>query len=82
MITVTEEEMAQIRGYQQVFVELAGNLGEVNIQRLMIAKKIVEIETKIEEFDVAQKAFLADLQEKYGKGTVMTDTGEFVPAKQ
>lgn len=76
---LTEIEIKEVKKIKEDFQILVGQVGEVEvgIMNLNVRKKELEVELKniqLEEIEVAKK-----LEEKYGKGNISLETGEFTP---
>ena len=76
---LTEKEIEEVKKIKENFQILVGQVGEVEVgmMNLNVRKKELEVELKniqLEEIEVAKK-----LEEKYGKGNISLETGEFTP---
>jgi hypothetical protein len=76
---LTQEEVENIKNLRSKLQDITYSLGQLEIQLMDInleKEKIKSIFTSIQK----QEKELADqLEEKYGKGTISLDTGEFLP---
>ena len=76
---LTKIEIEEVKKIKENFQILVGQVGEVEVgmMNLNVRKKELEEELKniqLKEVEVAKK-----LEEKYGKGNISLETGEFTP---
>jgi hypothetical protein len=83
---LTEEEIEQIKGLQQLYNKYIFELGSVESQLNDIAAHRITMETEkngilsdIKTLTEKEKELLTSLQEKYGTGNINIETGEITP---
>jgi uncharacterized protein YoxC len=83
---LTEEEIEQIKGLQQLYNKYIFELGSVESQLNDIASHRITMETEkngilsdIKTLTEKEKELLTSLQEKYGTGNINIETGEITP---
>ena len=85
IVKFTEDELAHVKSLQDRFNQLVLRFGQLKIEKISIKRALGDAE----EFDVVlEKEFASlkeeeikmgnELTEKYGKGTLNPETGEFV----
>ena len=75
---LTKEEIQQLSSLQEQQNDFVIQLGQVEYQKLLIKKEEDSIKQQIENFEENQTKLAQQLEEKYGKGTVNLESGEFV----
>ena len=69
MTKITEQEIEKVKGLKVKFDQLVNTIGQVEVQ-------LYNLQEQKKESTLAK-----ELEEKYGKGTVSLDTGEFSPTE-
>ena len=75
---LTEEEVKQLTELQQEQNDLMFQLGTIEYQVNFFKKQKAIINGQIESFESKQMESAQKLEEKYGKGQVNLQTGEFI----
>ncbi len=82
----TEEELAKITDLRDQTTRVTSELGQVQLQKLLISEELQQLEelstnilVQFKNLRAEETEFVGILNEKYGKGTVDITTGEFVP---
>ena len=82
----TEEELTKITDLRDRTTRITSELGQVQLQKLLISEELQQLEelaanilAQFKNLRAEETEFVGKLNEKYGKGTVDTTTGEFVP---
>ena len=78
-IKFTEDELKSLQGLQGTYQQITLALGQLNVSKYAMEEredslKKALLDTKTKENDLAK-----ELTEKYGKGTLNIETGEFTP---
>jgi hypothetical protein len=79
-ITLTQEELDNLKSIQNKFTMLSLRLGELHYERNVIDRDISAIESSLVELEESRDATFNALQEKYGQGRLDIDSGKFIPA--
>ena len=75
---LTQEELQQILNIQKRYQTLSQDLGDIEIQKLTLEKRRRAVEEVLLQLQQIEKQIADSIQEKYGRGTINIDTGEFV----
>ena len=75
---LTKEEIQQLSSLQEQQNDSVIQLGQVEYQKLLLNVQENSIKQQIEIFEEKQTKLAQQLEEKYGKGTVNLESGEFV----
>ena len=85
-IKFTDEEMKELTGIRQGYVDIQNALGQTSVAKLRLQQQMDDLcdaEEKLNgDFINTQKAeqdFVATISKKYGDGTLNPDSGEFTP---
>lgn len=77
---LTEEEIKELSSLQQQQDTFIIQLGQIEFQTKLLAKQKLQVHSNIESFEATQMQLATQLEEKYGKGTVNLESGEFIKA--
>ena len=82
VVKLTLDEVKEIGDIRMSISNVALAIGEneINFENLGIRKK--ELMSRLLKFSEKQNDFAQKLEDKYGKGNVNLDTGEFVPIQE
>ena len=75
---LTEEEIKELKSYQNDYNNLITDIGLVELQLLNLSWKKEEISSKIKSLTLVEKEIGNKLQNKYGDGTIDLEKGEFI----
>lgn len=81
MIKLTEQEIEQLNNYKTTRTNLTLEFGNISILRKQLDDREENAAKLWAGFTKSQSEFAIQLENKYGRGTVDTDTGEFIPIK-
>ena len=76
----TEEELTELKGIRKGFSDVSYKLGQIEMQRITLKN---DKETLVSEFNNTiekEKEVAKKLLDKYGKGQIDIDSGEFISA--
>jgi uncharacterized protein with GYD domain len=76
---LTEEELQLIKDVQQRQQAVKEELGSIGQIKLNLKMRQYKLETFYSQTVDMETKLAADFQEKYGKGNIDTETGEFTP---
>ncbi len=76
----TEEEIAKLKDVRMKFSELSHKLGQNEIQKLAVEDEKRQLVNLLNTTIKLEKELASELLDKYGKGTIDVDSGEFIPA--
>ena len=84
----TEDEMKKIKEFQESYVTIQQNLGQLSIAKLRLnqqmeslSKSEHELKSKFVKTQKQEKSFIEEITEKYGDGTLDPNSGTFIPNK-
>lgn len=75
---LSKEEITKLSSLQQQQDTFIIQLGQIEYQKNMLDQQKYKINQQIESFEQDQIQLAKELEEKYGKGTVNLESGEFV----
>ena len=76
---LTSEEIQNIKELKQGFFDLTSNLGNVEIQIMNLNLKKEQLKSNLIQLQEQEQVLANQLEEKYGKGSISLETGEFLP---
>ena len=87
-VKFTEDEMKKIKEFQESYVTIQQNLGQISISELRLNQQLkalgeseVELKNKFVEVQQDEKSFIEEITKKYGDGTLDPNSGQFIPNK-
>lgn len=81
MTKITEQEIEKVKGLRVKFDQLINTIGQVEVQLYNLQEQKKELQVSLLNIQQEEVSLAKELEEKYGKGTVSLDTGEFSPNK-
>ena len=75
---LSKEEINNLSSLQQQQDTFIIQLGQIEYQKNMLDQQKQKVNQQIESFEQDQIKLAKELEEKYGKGTVNLESGEFV----
>jgi hypothetical protein len=81
-ITLTEQEIEAVKGFQQQTNAIIGDLGRITFQIVDLEElkgRVLEAKAKLA---ADQNEFFKTIESTYGKGQLNLDTFEFIPAEE
>ena len=76
---LTEEEIKLINELRSQFQGLTQMTGEISVQIMDLEIKRDQLKNSLFELQKQESEIIGNIEEKYGKGTISLETGEFVP---
>jgi|LakMenEpi03Aug12_release.lakeMendotaPanAssembly.Ray.scaffolds.fasta_scaffold3708409_1 hypothetical protein len=76
---LTQEEIESIKNLRSKLQDITYSLGQLEIQLMDINLEKEKIKSIFTSIQKQEKELAEQLEEKYGKGTISLDTGEFLP---
>ena len=80
-VKFTEEEMSQIQGIQQSYASVQNQFGQLKMAQIRLDEQEVDLEESLKSIQDEEKKFLDGITEKYGEGSLNSETGVFTPNK-
>ena len=81
MTKITEQEIEKVKGLRIKFDQLVNTIGQVEVQLYNLQEQKKELQVSLLNIQQEESSLAKELEEKYGKGTVSLDTGEFSPTE-
>ena len=81
MTKITEQEIKKVKGLRIKFDQLVNTIGQVEVQLYNLQEQKKELQVSLLNIQQEELTLAKELEEKYGKGTVSLDTGEFSPTE-
>ena len=81
MTKITEQEIKKVKGLRVKFDQLVNTIGQVEVQLYNLQEQKKELQMSLLNIQQEELTLAKELEEKYGKGTVSLDTGEFSPTE-
>lgn len=86
---VTDEELQEIKDLGTNYQAIANSFGQLRVQKLLLEQQLssleeneASLEAKYIENQEKEREVLKNFNEKYGRGTLNPQTGEFTPQEQ
>jgi len=76
---LTEEEIKNVKKIKEDFQILVGQVGEVEVGIMNLKARKKELEGELNNIQLEEIKIAKELEEKYGKGNISLETGEFTP---
>lgn len=80
-ISFTEEELNALRSFRIQGAQMIERLGSLEYEKRVVQKEIDSIHTSLDNLVAEKNNLLAELENKYGQGTVDVDSGKFYPTE-
>jgi len=77
----TEEELKQVKNIQTSYANVQNQFGQLKMAQLRLDEQEVDLELNVKSIQDEEKKFLDGVTEKYGQGTLNSQTGEFTPSE-
>lgn len=75
---LTKEEIGQVTKLREEFNNLTFSLGEIEMQILNLNFQKESIKENFKKLQTQEQTVVSELENKYGKGTISLETGEFI----
>ena len=80
-IKFTEEELALLKELQNQNDQLIIAFGQLNMQKYVLEGNELQLKGSLEDMKKKETDIALKLSEKYGKGTLDIESGEFTPSE-
>ena len=78
-IKFSEEELKSIQEIQTTYNQITMTFGSFSVQRVNLDKQEEELKTTLTDTRTKENELAKELTDKYGKGSLNIETGEFTP---
>jgi flagellar biosynthesis chaperone FliJ len=79
MTKLTEEEIKKVSDLKIKFNQIVETTGAIEVQIMQLQAQKEELKVSLVDLRKEELVVAKELEEKYGKGTISLDTGEFSP---
>ena len=76
----TQEEVDKLRDIRKQFSDVSYKLGQLEMQRLSLKDEKELVVKEMNNIIESEKKVAKELLDKYGKGTIDIESGEFIPS--
>ena len=73
-------ELERLKEIRKTFSDISYKLGQIEMQRLSLKDEKLKIVDQLTKTIESEKEIAKELLNKYGKGTIDIDSGEFIPS--
>ena len=80
-VKFTEEELIQVQKIQQSYSSVQNQFGQLKLAQIRLDNDEVTLEDALKSIQDDEKKFLDGITEKYGEGSLNSETGVFTPNK-
>ena len=77
-----QEEIDQIQEIQSRMKTVEQQFGQVALAKINLQKRTSNITSYLEETQEMERNLVVELEEKYGRGSIDLQNGEFIPSEQ
>ena len=77
---LTKEEITQLSSLQEQQNDFVIQLGQTEYQINLLERQKISIKQQIEKFEESQVQLAKQLEDKYGQGSVILESGELLKA--
>ena len=79
MTKLTEQEFKKVSDLKIKFNQIVETTGAIEVQIMQLQAQKEELKVSLVDLRKEELVVAKELEEKYGKGTISLDTGEFSP---
>ena len=79
MTKLTEQEIKKVSDLKIKFNQIVETIGAIEVQIMQLQAQKEELKVSLVDLRKEELVVAKELEEKYGKGTISLDTGEFSP---
>jgi peptidoglycan hydrolase CwlO-like protein len=77
MTKITEAEIKKVTDLKTKFNQLVATMGSIEVQKIQLELQKEELKVSLSNIKKEENTVAQELEDKYGKGTISLDTGEF-----
>jgi hypothetical protein len=78
-VKVTPEELQQLQEVRKAVHETISIIGDLNYRKTLIDLELEAIKEAVKQNSTKERALLSEFGQKYGDGSINTETGEITP---
>ena len=80
-VKFTEEELKQVQNIQRSYQNVQNQFGQLKMAQIRLDEQEIELENSLKSIQEEEKKFLEAITEKYGEGSLNSETGVFTPVE-
>ena len=80
-VKFTEEELKQVQNIQASYVNVQNQFGQLKMAQIRLDEQEIDLENSLKSIQEEEKKFLEGITEKYGEGSLNSETGVFTPVE-
>ena len=80
-VKFTEDELTQVQNIQKTYANIQNQFGQLKLAQIRLDEQEVDLEDALKKIQSEEKKFLDGITEKYGEGSLNSETGVFTPNK-
>ena len=81
-IKFTEDELKSLQGLQGTYQQITLALGQLNVSKYALEEREDSLKQALLDTKTKENELAKSLTEKYGKGSLNIETGEFTPTPE
>jgi hypothetical protein len=78
-VTLTSEELQEFQGIRNEIFGTIGILGDLTYKKTLLEFEIESLNATIKQNVIKERVLLEQFGQKYGNGSINTETGEITP---
>ena len=78
-IKFTEEEIKQLQNLQSTYQQITFSMGQISLQKITLNTREQNVLQTLDDIRSQEAELAKNPTEKYGKGSLNIETGEFTP---
>jgi len=76
---LTEEEVNKLKELRERFINLTNVVGNTEVQIMNLELEKEQLKLALQQLQQQEQVLAKELEEKYGKGSIALESGEFLP---
>ena len=80
-VKFTEEELKQVQDIQRSYQNVQNQFGQLKMAQIRLDEQEIDLENSLKSIQEEEKKFLEGITEKYGEGSLNSETGVFTPVE-
>ena len=81
-IKFTEEEVQSLQNLQRTYQQITLAFGQLAVSKLALEERDINLKNMLADTKNQENELAKSLTEKYGKGSLNIETGEFTPTEE
>ena len=80
-VKFTEDELKQVQNIQKSYLNVQSQFGQLKLAQIRLDGQEIELEESFKNLQVEEQKFLDSITDKYGQGSLNSETGVFTPTE-